>query len=282
MPIRPLYICLLALTLCACDEGRVTLSVADAPVDSVDAVVVQFSGVTFVRDDGERQTVTLSPPIQVDLLNAAGGDSVELLSQSIDTGRYRRIELEVDGSSTSTESYVVARGSAERTPLFVPDEFISGLEVTASIDVNEDDPIEATIDFDLRQSLYFAEGSGYELRPKLRFVIDDETGSVGGTVAADLINDSCTAAAIYAFGGNNAALDDYDGTGAQPVNSAIVRGDGADGFEYAIGFLEAGSYTLALTCEADLDEPDQDDDIEFIEMRNVTVRAERATTLNFD
>lgn len=273
-----------ALALSGCSlfegEGQVTLSVADAPLDGLDAVVVQFNRVTFVTDDDERESITFSQPQQVDLLKFTGGDHFALVTdEPLPDGRYRKIEFRLDASPDTTESYVVEAGADLRQPLDVPDEFEPQLTVSTDFTIEQDSDIAVTVDFDLRRSLFLTDQGAYELRPKLRAVLDDEVGSVGGTVSSSLL-ENCSGPAVYAFSGGSTEPDDVDQTGVEPVNSAIV--DSADG-SYAIGFLKAGSYTLAFTCDADLDEPGEsnDDDVDFKRVvEDVTITADRALTRN--
>lgn len=269
-----------AVFVSACDDGRVTLAVADAPVDDAEAVVVQFSEVTFTADDGETESVHLSPPLQVDLLRMTGGESFELISShGLAAGRYRAIEFAVDGSSTTTESYVDVVGGA-RLPLFVPDDAESDLRVNAGFDIDEGDHVKVTVDFDLRRSVHPGDGTAYELRPVLRFVVDDETGTVEGEVAQSLIGSDCVPA-VYAFSGSDVTPDDVDGVGTEPLTSAIVTSAGGV-LRYAIGFLEQGSYTLALTCDADEDDPGTNDTLSFVRTRNVTATAKRTVVANLN
>ena len=57
-----------------------------------------------------------------------------------------------------------------------------------------------------------------------------------------------------------------------------VNNDGD--FVYEIGFVLAGDYTLAFTCEAANDDPETDDVINFT-TQNVTVTADGTVTVDF-
>lgn len=274
-----------ALALSGCSlfegDGQVTLSVTDAPVDGVESVAVQFNRVTFVTDEDERESFTFSQPQQVDLLALTGGDHFALLAEEeLPEGRYRKIEFRVDASPDTTESNVTETGSSDTLPLDVPDEFEPQLTVSTDFTIDQDSELVAvTVDFDLRRSLFLTDDGTYELRPKLRAVLDDEAGSVGGTVSSGLL-ENCSGPAVYAFSGSDTEPDDVDQAGVEPINSAIV--DVTDG-SYAIGFLEAGDYTLAFTCDADRDEPGEsdDDEVDFKRViEDVKITADRALTQN--
>lgn len=274
-----------ALAMSGCSlfdgNGQVTLAVTDAPVDGLESVVVQFNRVTFVTDDDERESFRFPQPQQVDLLDLAGGDHFALLAaEDLPEGRYRKIEFRVDANPDTTESYVVEVGSDQQLPLDVPDEFEPQLTVSTDFTIDKDSDVAVTVDFDLRRSLFLTDDGAYELRPKLRAVLDDEAGSVAGTVSSGLL-ENCAGPAVYAFSGRGVEPDDVDQAGVEPINSAIVNK--VDG-RYAIGFLEAGDYTLAFTCDAGSDEPDQsDDDVDFKRvLEDVRITADRALTQNIN
>ncbi len=279
--LKALFVVAVLPLLSACDEGRITLSVADAPIDDATEVVVQFSRVAFEREDGTRDVIALAAPRQIDLRALTGGRSEALVTdQRLPAGDYRAVEFTVDGSSTSFESYVLL-ADGRRLPLSVPSASRSGLRVAGDFRIDEQERIQATVDFDLRRSLFIVDDARAELRPQLRFVLNDKVGVVRGTVAAALVAAPCSPA-VYAYQGADAEPDDVGGSGTQPIGSAIVDFSAATGeFSYAIGLLEDGRYTLALTCEARLDRPGRDDAIAFKNVRNVTVRERRTVTENF-
>lgn len=281
MKLTPHILLSLSLPLVsACDEGRITLSVADAPVDDALEVVVQFSRVAFERDDGSRDVVVLDTPQRIDLLALTGGRSEPLLSEhNLAAGAYRAVEFTIDGSESSLDSSVLLKSGA-RLPLFVPSAARAGLRVLGDFEIVEQKHIRATVDFDLRRSLFIVDGIKAELRPTLRFVLDARAGKVEGTVAPSLLASPC-APAVYAYVGMDVEPDDIGGSGKQPVaSSAINLVAGSGEHRYAVGFLEAGAYTLALTCEANLDRADRNDSIVFKRQRNVTVREGRIVIEN--
>ena len=70
------------------------------------------------------------------------------------------------------------------------------------------------------------------------------------------------------------------GSGAQPLSSALVRLDNAGNYPSRLAFLPAGTYTVAFTCQAALDDPASNDDVSFTR-RTATVAVDRTVTVNF-
>ena len=153
-----------------------------------------------------------------------------------------------------------------------------------------------TIDFDLRKSvtdpqgqtvvLDVAEYDEFKLRPTLRLVMTDESGAIEGTVSETLLSGpDCSGSdddgSVYVFAGGNVVPDDVDGIDPDPVTTADVEWNGQAYF-YRAAYLEPGTYTVAFTCQQELDDPENDDPIVFTDGANVPVNAGSVTEHNFN
>lgn len=63
------------------------------------------------------------------------------------------------------------------------------------------------------------------------------------------------------------------------MTTAFATRDGAN-YTYTAGFLTAGGYTVAFTCQGANDDPATDDTLAFLAAANVTVEA--GTTVQVD
>ena len=281
MPMPKCLALLLLPLVAACEDGSLDLAIADAPVDGATAVVVRFTGVELEPDEDDTERFDFNPPLDIDLLRLSGGDSQLLLDGAgLPSGTYRRIRLRVDASRGSGASYVETPQG--RRLLVLPDNAGNGLTLEGSFEVPDDETAAYTIDFDLRRSIREPEDSSadYMLRPSLRIVETGRAGAISGTVAASLVTANCTPA-VYVYTGASIVPDDVGGSGPQPLSSARVQIQvGSGEFRYQLAFLPAGSYTAAFTCDAALDDPAGNDEVEFI-AGNVEVREGRTATLEF-
>jgi hypothetical protein len=266
--------------------GRLGLSITDAPVDAAAAVVVKFTAIELKPDTGDAFTITLDPAPSLDLLKLAGGSSRELLSdREVPAGHYTWIRLLIDAGQNSTDSYIDLE-DGERFPLVVPSGSESGLKLIRGFTVAAGSVSNFTIDFDLRKSVIAPPGQSpdYLLKPVLRMVDNLKVGTLSGTVAAALIPTGCTPQ-VYVYSGANVVPDDLDAAVApdvDPLVSAPVALDVASGeYRFRIGFIEAGDYTAAFTCDGALDTPDGDEILVFAGTRNVTVNANEAIAIAF-
>ena len=101
--------------------------------------------------------------------------------------------------------------------------------------------------------------------------------------AGDLLADaSCSSAdtatgegvAVYLYSGADVTPVDIDGTDPEPLTTANVvpKDDQSGDFSYEVGFLLAGDYTAALTCQAALDDPEvADEELVFAQSANVVI-----------
>ncbi len=277
---------LLALAGCKSDDpdkGKMALAITDAPVDGAEAVVVEFTGIE-VQGAGERLNFDFATPMTIDLLQLTGDESLELLPETtVNAGQYQWIRLKVNAERGVTDSYIDIDGA--RYSLFVPSGAQTGLKLNRPFMVAAGGIADFTIDFDLRKSIHQPQnGSGdYYLRPTLRIVDNLEIGHINGLVDETLVNaEGCSdTSGVYLFAGYDAETDDIDANEPEPITTTTVELN-TDGFyEYEIGFVQAGDYTLAFTCEAANDDPETDDVITFSATQNVTVTVDETATVDF-
>lgn len=282
------------------DTNLVTLKITDAPVDEADDVWVEFSSVTFKSADDEDFSFNLDPAQRINLLALQGSESQTLLENvEIPAGNYNQIRLAVNAEFDSVmDSYITINGTPYE--LRVPSGSQSGLKLntpftiaagTNGMTVADENSV-YTIDFDLRKSIVNPGGQpGYFLKPVLRLVQNINTGTISGTVDSQLLvgtncsdQDPLTGNSVYVFAGENITPDDIDGNEPEPVTTALVNYNDQSGiYNYEIGFVSEGDYTLALSCSADLDDIETDDsDVLFDAVDNVSVVAGENTEHNIN
>jgi hypothetical protein len=261
-----------------------SLAITDAPVDGATAVVVQFTGVEVKPADGQARVFAFDAPRQIDLLALTGTDS-ELLLDAVEVpaGRYNWVRLGVDATADGVTDSYIDLDDGSRHELEVPSGAETGLKLVSGFNVPAGGLASFTVDFDLRKSVHepMNDGGPFLLRPTLRIVDNVEVGGIAGTVDSALVGEGC-APAVYAFTGAGVAPDDVDGTDPDPVSSAMPVLNASTGhYDYAIGFLGAGPYTVAFTCDADADDPAAGDDLVFTGTQDATVVADAVTTVDF-
>lgn len=270
---------LLLAALAGCDQGTVQLDVGDAPVDDADRVVVQFTAVVLERADGGEEVFDFFVPLSIDLAAQTEGATAQLLgSVRAEEGSYDAVRLEISADGSGTDSFVETAGVPRPLLLAAVDE--PRLRVARAFNVEFNEETRLVLDFDLRKSVHDPNSASdpFELRPALRLVDPETAGAVAGTVSASLVPAGCRPA-VYVYTGHSASAND-EGSALPPFASTLVRPAGAVS-SYRVAFLPAGNYTVAFTCDAAADNPEQDDATTFPNAKNVTVEAERTATANF-
>ncbi len=268
----------LLLGLAGCN-GRVTVAVTDAPVDSATSVTVQFTAVELERSDGSVERFDFSPPKSIDLLALEGGQRAVLLDENVPKDDYRAIRLRLSADGSGNDSFIDL--SDGRHPLELAAEDEGRLKLSRRFSVSPNDDLFFTVDFDLRKSVVppSTASDPHRLVPALRLLEDKEIGVLAGAVAAAWITTGC-APAVYVYTGSGATPDDV-GSATEPLNTGRVLRNNAGEYNYRVGMLPAGTYTAALTCQAGDDQPDANDSIAFTAQSNVTIDAEQTRTENF-
>lgn len=293
-------------------SGSLTLGITDAAVDSAEQVNVVFTGVTLKPQDGEPITFECDQPAadpafdcggtghrEIDLLTLSGDASETLLDGVVlDAGRYDWIRLQVNAGapdspnppdSTIPGSTIVVDGTVH--DLLIPSGQQTGLKLVRGFNVPAGGEASFTIDFDLRKAVTLAQ-VGFLLRPAFRLVDNSNAGHLVGEISNGFVQANCPGGtadaglAVYVFEGSNAAIGDLGDADNEPLATDRAELDDSDGnYDYRIGFLAAGDYTAAVTCEADSDtfseDPavDDDEDLAFVATANVTVEAGNQPTV---
>ena len=248
-------------------NGELTLGISDGPVDEADEVRIAFSGVEITPVGGMPMLIENLEEDFIDFLDLSGGERELLLDEfDLADGTYDSIRLIVN----EMDSFVDVGGS--RFNLVVP----PGEEMNLLLDVNvffdEDNDLEdLTIDVDLRKSIRVDNTQSppvYEFHPNLRVVETSRSETLRGTVHEDFIEDTRCANqnnnedgnAVYLFVGNSGGFQDLQNNAGDPFATTGVEFNTASNqWEFAFGFLPRQSYRLVFTCDAILDDPEQDD-----------------------
>lgn len=274
-------------------SGAFVLSITDAPVDSAEQVLVQFTGVEIQPADGDRITVNYPNPKSINLLALQGGLRATLIEQlTLDEGSYSWIRLKVNAEADGIMDSYIRIGGADYE-LRVPGGSQTGLKLNTPFHVAGGQIVDFTIDFDLRKSVHQPNGQNfmgapvYYLRPTLRLIDTNESGVITGKIDPLVFNGlSCSAPdvgyGVYLYKGS-VTPDDVDGSNPDPESTAAVTLNASSDYVYTLPFIMPGNYTIAATCTADLDEPDMDDaGMVFVGASAVSVSAGMTTQHDFN
>ncbi len=271
--------------------GQMTLAVGDAPVDGAQAVVVKFTGVELTSNSGSNPVdVTFTTPKTIDLLNQSGMASAVLFSQPIPAGDYGQIRLMVVADGNPSNSYITLTDGTIHG-LQVPSGSETGLKLVSGFTVPSSGVVDYTIDFDLRQAITCPPGQSPAciLKPVERLVDNTTVGNIQGQVSAALVaaTAGCTPG-VYLYSGTVTAPEDMNSTAPttdtnQPLASVAPVATSQPPYYYQFTFLAPGTYTVAFTCQAALDNADQaDTTVKFnlTPLKTVTVTAKQTATVD--
>jgi hypothetical protein len=282
--VRPLTAlpALAALALLGGCESHLSVDLTDGPTDGAQEVVLDITHVALLTSGGDIVRLALDDPGPLDLLAFRNGETVRLVRErQIAPERFVGVALDF----ASSGSFVTLADGSE-VAIDTP-----ASRTFADIDLTVDDWESELllVDLNLRFSLVDTGTGSYDLVPMVRAVRPDISGTVIGSVATATVESvGCldgrpagTGVAVYAFEGSGVTPADYVGQ-AGLIAADDVEFDASLGqWRYQLHFLPAGDYTLALTCQADDDDPTTDDAVAFEASADVTVLGVSTLTLNF-
>lgn len=273
-----------SVLLCGC-EASTSIDFASAGYAQADQIRVAIEGVDLLDDGGSEHGLDSDADDVVDALDYSSGDTLQLVDGAeIAQGRYTGLRLRFSGEGSALYT---SDGAA------YPIDIGSNLSFAdMDMELDEGESGSRLVIFEPRFSLQASTSTDghYTLTPVLRVVHPDRAASITGSVDDELVRSSAcrqnrtlgSGVAVYAFVGANVTPQDYQrNSGASPVAAADVEtaDDGAS-FYYDFPYLSAGTYTLALTCNADSENPSRDDGLVFLAQSSVTVEENESQTVN--
>jgi hypothetical protein len=273
----------------------VTLRLTDAKVNSLEEVWITFTKVIFQPADGrDRFEHVFDPPIKVELTQLAGGGEVMLLEEyPLEPGDYEWMRLAVLSEEEHVDdTYVVEDGGgvfALKCPSCSADQ--SGLKLSWPKDTSWETEgwVDFTVDFDVRRSITLAKPNAglnkkYILKPTLQILTTELASTyIHGEVTDAGLSDTTVRGdcVVYVYQGAAAEVIPDDNCDIFEAGDECdpVRGDTAlttapvdyiedpesmyyGKYAYRTGYLYPDTYTVALTC--DDDPANSDEDLTFI------------------
>lgn len=263
----------------------VSFGVSDAPVEGLVSVVITIDRIILNRpgsDDvvidrftSEELGVFDEDTITIDLLDYRGEDNVLIVGPvDLNVADYQNLRLEIIEDDI-TKSYVVELGG-DILPIKVP----SGELKLGGFEVEDSGAQTFILEFALRKAMTYNPGPDrYILKPRGVRIVEVARGTTiegfidpglfDGTPPCDVKADPFDGNVVYVYQGIGLDPADFaddfdpalDPTAAasylEPFASEMVVDDGS----YVFGYLPAGDYTLAFSCEAIDDNPEFDDGI---------------------
>lgn len=210
------------------DTGTMTVEMADAPIDSADAVNVFIERVEVNRVDDPNGWTTLSEPQQsYDLLELTNGATTVIGSAELEAGTYPQIRLILSQGGHSVEI------DGTVYDMFVPSGAQTGVKLNINAEIQEDIEYVLLLDFDASRSVVEAgqnDQNPFILKPVIKVTEKAITGNIEGTV------DPATAEpVVYAL--------DNSGTEADTLASTVANTE--TGYFKLIG-LEEGTYDVSI------------------------------------
>ncbi|UCH40588.1 MAG: DUF4382 domain-containing protein [Gammaproteobacteria bacterium] len=262
------------------DGSGFSLRLTDAPFDDAARVDITFTEVRLKKVSGGWVTIPVNAANQkINLAALQGTKSEALLSgEDVDADDYEELRLIV---STAAMANTIELSSGGVVELKIPGGS-SGLKINGNFSISDMRPTSMVVDIDLRQSIIKA-GPNYIMRPVLRLIDGDNFGHVRGKVDSALLTaPSCSDAqvdtfnAVYVYVGHNVSPDDINqrsNLNVDPITTTNITYDTTTSeYMYEAAFLPLGDYTIAFTCNSDLDDLDADDNLQFFNIQNVTVQ----------
>jgi len=281
--------------------GTLSLGISDGPAHDAVKVCIAFDEIEF-KGEGAPFTVDPGGIQNINLLDFQGANAAPLLfNEELPAGNYQWMRLGVnavmggtggngDDASTSLcagdASYLAIDPDKGGTihNLYVPSGAQSGLKLVSGFTVPVNGSADFTAEIDLMKSLTAPPGLSPDVvfRPTIRLVNNVEVGTLVGDVSSDLATAEACEPSVFVFDdgvspnaiGTDADPAEYDPN--DPIATAMVSAQVVNEettYSYTVGFLLAGDYEVAFTCDGSTFEP--------VDGKPATIVAKEVETVSF-
>jgi len=281
--------------------GFLSLGVSDGPIHSAQKVCITFNAIEL-KSGSENTIIALDPARKVNLLDFQGDNAFPLLTdEEVTAGNYQWMRLGVDavrgsnggagdtgGMDCDGDASYIVMDDGTIFNLYVPSGANTGLKLVSGFTVPVNGSPDFTAEFDLARSITSPPGllPDVILKPVIRLVNNIDVGTLTGVVDTGLATAEGCEPSVYVFADgvtpNPIGIDD-DPDSAEtdpndPVATAMVNeqtnNDGSVSWNYTIGFMSAGDYEAAFTCNGT--------DFEPVDGLHAPIVVNEITTVNFE
>ncbi len=233
--------------------GVLSLSMTDAPPklgEDVTEVNIAVIGIEY-NHDGNWTSADDFEPQTFNLLDLQNGKSLHLGDMILPAGHYSEIRFKLAAPTKESEvksnpdcNITFADGTSE--PLFVPSGGQSGYKGKGAFDITANAKIEVTADFDVHKSVVVTGNRKYLLKPVIRLVVTELSGTINGTVVdvADY-NTTTDSLVVYTYRSGEYNVGEEDEIDGISFPNAVSSSDVnmSDG-NFTLSFLGEGNYSL--------------------------------------
>ena len=281
------------------DASTLTLSITDAPLDDVVKVYLQIRGLEIKSESGTVKTIDFDTPIDLDVLSLSADKRMDILvNEHLTAGTYEYIRLLVNAEQGEPNSRVLLSDNSWQS-LYIPSESKVGLKVEQSFKIDRRHNTHLTIDIDLKKSLTKEnKEDDYRFTPSLRMVEEYKFAHIKGFIDNDLLDDGANcidrsgdlpqavgAVYIYSELGEGGEPQDIQRTNSDPLASTNINFDEERGeFHYTLGYIPIdATYSLALVCDASIDNPAVENDLEYLgDVHTITLDSDETMAFDFN
>lgn len=267
----------LALASCLTGGGSthgVSLAITDAPVDLATSIPISFAQIQLSGPQVTPYTLNISPASSIDLFQLQGGIAIPFVTNlQVQPGHYTDLRITIASNANTTQSSISLPDGLH--VLYIPPGVSSQVDIPVDFSIASGGDVSLTVDFDLRRSIIQDpnDPTKYQLIPSIRAVQNELSGAITGSVASNLI--TCLTPAVYVYRGDVTPTDEDITAPAgtvQPLTTALVGlNQTSNSYNFTAGFLPAGPYTVAFTCQATLDVVNQANNITFTSVIHTVV-----------
>ena len=171
------------------DTARIQIKLIDAPDERYEEVNIEIIDIQYNNSEDNQGWTSLEPvngyPINVDLTELVAGNNLLLADELIPSGSINQIRLVLSDNNS-----LLLEGNKNQIHLDTPSAQQSGLKLKLNTELEAGFSYTFILDWDVNKSIVKAGNSGkYNLKPVIRVNLEVNSGSIGGIVVGEVLDD---------------------------------------------------------------------------------------------
>jgi hypothetical protein len=223
------------------NNGIVTLSLTDAPIDDVNVkgvyVTIDTLRYQYVDNNESWYDVDLNESRTINLLDLQDGNTTLLQQVELASGDISSVRFVLDPNECYVDLYV---GGIQ--PLEVPNADTVGFNAIGGFTIEAGETVNITADFNVRKSVKVTENEEYELYPVIKMIDNSEIGEIQGTSNLNLPRGS-SFVVVYAY--EDGTWNENESNMTNNFNGAAFSANATDK-SYTLPWLNSGIYDLVV------------------------------------
>jgi hypothetical protein len=217
--------------------------------ENITSIFISIKKIELKGPDGWKTYKTFDVPLTLDLLDSKTNKSYFLGEKLLPAGHYMEARLILDKFDNRHNDVSITSGcyllynDNEIKPVYIPNDSKNGIVAKGEFNLPAEGVVNISLNFDIREIKQTGEAGHYLLKPKIKMVVNNDTGLLEGEFEN---NNDYKKIVAFAYSANTFPKNEFMSSAFQEKrlssssSSSILNDEG----KFVLSFLKSGKYDL--------------------------------------